>query len=96
MGTGKEGAKDGRLRAGLHAEWAKEQDQAEMAAVVAGMQRGWRKPGGNAFEDDEYEVRCCIVDSCFQDLLPAGAQRSRNPETLRFTHRAADCALMPT
>ena len=57
MGTAKEeGARDGRLRAGLHAEWAKEQDQADMAAVVAGMQRGWRKPGGNAFEDDEYEV----------------------------------------
>ena len=57
MGTAKEGARDGRLRTGLHAEWMQQQDQEDMAAVVAGMQRGWRKPDGNAFLDDEYEVR---------------------------------------
>lgn len=56
MGVAKEGARDGRLRAGLHSEWLQEQDKVEMAAVVAGMQRGWRKPGGNTLQDDEYQV----------------------------------------
>lgn len=65
MGTVKEGHRDGRRRARLHAEWAQQQDQANIAAVMAGLQHGWRKPGGNAFEDDDVEVRTHISDPVF-------------------------------
>ena len=56
MGVANEGARDGRLRAGLHSDWIQEQDKVDMAAVVAGMQRGWRRSGGNILMDDDDQV----------------------------------------
>lgn len=43
IGTGKEGRKDGKRRAKLHAQWAEERDEAQMAGVVAAMKSGWRR-----------------------------------------------------
>ncbi len=46
------------MRARLHAAWLQEQDQDDMARVVAGVRRGWRRPGAaNGLYNDD-EVSC--------------------------------------
>ena len=57
IGTAKEGERDDRVRARLHAAWLQEQDQDDMARVVAGVRRGWQRPdAANGLYDDD-EVR---------------------------------------
>ena len=55
IGTAKEGERDDRVRARLHAAWLQEQDQDDMARVVAGVRRGWHRPGAadGLYNDDE-------------------------------------------
>ena len=43
IGSGKEGRKDGKRRTKLHAQWAAERDEKDMAGVVAAMKSGWRR-----------------------------------------------------
>ncbi len=61
IGTAKEGERDDRKRARLHAAWLQEQDQDDMARVVAGVRRGWQRPNAanGLFDDDE--VRPCRI-----------------------------------
>ena len=62
IGTAKEGERDDRVRARLHAAWLQEQDRDEMAKVVAGVRRGWQRPNAaNGLHDDD-EV-CTAISS---------------------------------
>ena len=54
------------MRARLHAAWLQEQDQDDMARVVAGVRRGWQRPGAanGLFDDDE--VRALVSCAGFR------------------------------
>lgn len=53
IGEGRERRKDSKRRQKLHATWAKQRDEAEMAGVVAAMRSGWKRNRHNGLGGEE-------------------------------------------